>query len=240
MSFREAYGDSFFNALKGALYQTKESWWAWQGTYSTTFISALSPLAWGSEHYPLGAAFLVILCAASSLLLFNAVAVKVFGMERYGALAFAAAATLLVIQKCAYPGHAFFWFNGGVHYMGMASFFMLYVTTLLYLSEKKGRPAALLQIILSSLLAFIVAGGNYVTLLQGMMIIPFILVFEFLRHKKKALRLIPSVLVYLAGFYFNVSAPGNSVRASAYTEIAAKPLKAVIISFQTAVQKIPV
>ena len=82
VSFREAYGDSFFNALKGALYQTKESWWAWQGTYSTTFISALSPLAWGSEHYPLGAAFLVILCAASSLLLFNTLTATALNKRR--------------------------------------------------------------------------------------------------------------------------------------------------------------
>ena len=240
ISFREAYGDSFFNALKGAVYQTKESWWAWQGTYSTTFISALSPLAWGSEYYPIGACFLVILSCVSSLIMFDAAARKIFGMERYGALAFAAAGTLLVIQKCAYPGHGFFWFNGGVHYMGMVSFFMLYIAAMICLIEKKGFLAEAFQRGITCLLAFIVAGGNYVTLLQGMMIIPFILLFEFAKHKKQATRLLPSVGVYLVGFYLNVSAPGNSVRASAYTQIATKPVDAVIISVKTAIQKLPV
>ncbi len=238
ISFREAYGDSFFNALKGAWHQTVESWWAWQGTYATTFISAMSPLAWGAEYYPLGACFLVIVSTLSPLALLFVLSKYVFGMSHYGSLSLAAAGTILITQKCAYPGHAFFWFNGGVHYAGMSAFFMLYVACVIYFLEKKNHVCGTLQIVITTLLALTVAGGNFVTLLQGAMILPFLLVFVFSKYKKRAWRVLPSAAVYLTGFYMNVSAPGNNVRASAYTAIAVGPARAVYLALRTAAQKI--
>lgn len=46
--------NSFWDAIRGALYNTKTMWHAWQGTYTSCFFMSMMPAVWGTDKYRFG------------------------------------------------------------------------------------------------------------------------------------------------------------------------------------------
>lgn len=230
-SFRLAYGDTFINLMRGVLFQVRESWYAWQGTFASIFLMALCPIAWGEQYYRYGGMALIALFAVSVVFMMYSLCKEMFGMKRASSLGIAFLTAILTIERMYFPGHGFYWFNGGVHYIGIHSFLMLLVGVIVLLSAKKGILSTVLQVFFGMVLALIVSGGNYVSLLEGAIILFALVLYAAFKYKKAAFRLIPVVMVYIIGFYMNASAPGNSVRSSHFVGSAYGPIDAVIHSF---------
>ncbi|MBQ2082826.1 MAG: hypothetical protein II468_04220, partial [Lachnospiraceae bacterium] len=230
-SFRLAYGDTFINLMRGVCFQVKESWYAWQGTFSSIFLMALCPIAWGEQYYRYGGMALIILFAVSVVFMMYCLCKEMFGMKKLGSLSIAFLTALLVIERMYFPGHGFYWFNGGVHYIGIHSFLMLLVGVLVLLSAKKGIVATILEVFFGMFLALIVSGGNYVSLLEGAIILAALTLYIAVKYKKAAFRLIPIIMVFAFGFYKNASAPGNSVRSAYFAGSSYGPVGAVLHSF---------
>ena len=68
-SFQEAYGSGLINAIRGACYQVRESWFVWQGTFSSIFLMALSPMGFNVDNYYMGSFVLIILLTVSAAVL---------------------------------------------------------------------------------------------------------------------------------------------------------------------------
>ena len=111
----------------------------------------------------------------------------------------------------------FYWYNGGIHYVGMHGFGLLFLAVSICLERAEGRTAKGLLFTASVLLAMITAGSNFVTALQGLLcLVTILLVSVVLERRKCGLWLLPATAVYIMGFGLNVAAPGNSVRAQSY------------------------
>ena len=65
-------------------------------------------------------------------------------------------------------------------------------------------------------LAFVCAGANFVTCIQGLLLLLGYTVIAFIRDKRKALWYIPAILVYAFGLKLNLTAPGNLHRQASY------------------------
>ena len=231
-SFRAAYGDTLLNAIKGVLYQVKTSWYAWQGTYSSIFLMGMAPIAWGEQYYRIGCMALIIFFSLATPVMVYVLSTRMFGLKRSSSWCIAILTTILAIEKMYFPGHGFYWYNGGLHYIGMHSFLMLMIAVIVCFSDVKKTGAAVTQIILSTVLAFVVGGSNYVTVLQGAIVLAALVLYTGFRYGYgRSLRLIPTVVVYGIGFYFNASAPGNSVRAAYFADSSMNPLEAILYSF---------
>ncbi len=228
-SFRVVYGDSFFNALRGTFFQIKETWYAWQGTFSSVFFMSLCPIGWGEQYYKVGVIILIILFTVSVVFFVYSVTNKIFGIKSSSAFIIAVLFALLALEKMYFPGHAFYWFNGGVHYIGIQSFLFLLLGVIAIMMDMKGKSATVFQIAVTMLLALIVSGGNFVTVLQGMLMLIPVAVYCTIKYKKRTLRLIPPGVVYITGMIFNLAAPGNAVRASRF--VGMSPFEAVKNSF---------
>ena len=125
----------------------------------------------------------------------------------------------------------FYWYNGGFHYVGMHSIMMLLVV---FAVKTLMTERNILQYVYAAgavLLAFVTAGGNFVTTLQGLLVLLSVIVLGFWVYKKRALFLVPAFLVYGMGFYMNVTAPGNDKRAKNYVGWGMSPLESVGNSF---------
>ncbi|MCR4618640.1 MAG: hypothetical protein K5669_10730 [Lachnospiraceae bacterium] len=230
-SFRLAYGDNLISLMRGVFFQVKESWWSWQGTFSSIFLMALCPIAWGEQYYRFGGMALIILFAVSVVFMMYALCKEMFGIKKTESFCIAFATALLTIEKMYFPGHAFYWYNGGVHYIGIHSFLMLFVGVIVLLSAKKGVLATILQVFFGMILALIVSGGNYVSLLEGAIILVALVLYVVVKYKKRAFRMLPIVAVFIAGFYINATAPGNSVRSAFFAGSAHGPVESVLLSF---------
>ena len=227
-------------AIPGALECSKTQWYAWQGTYSSIFFMTLMPAIWGEQYYFLGPVFILLLLLAGSMVFTHVILRKVFGMEKWISLAIQAVITTAQFMFIYSAQSGFYWYNGGIHYVGMHGFGLLFLAVSICLERAEGRTAKGLLFTASVLLAMITAGSNFVTALQGLLCLATILLVSVVLERRKCgLWLLPATAVYIIGFGLNVAAPGNSVRAQSYIGWGYGPLESIGRSFLEAVKHIP-
>lgn len=227
-------------AISGALDCSRTQWYAWQGTYSSIFFMTLMPAVWGEQYYFLGPVFILLLLLVGSMVFTHVILRKVFRMEKWSSLAIQAVITTAQFMFIYSAQSGFYWYNGGIHYVGMHGFGLLFLSVAICLERAEGRTAKGLLFTASVLLAMITAGSNFVTALQGLLcLLTILLVSVVVERRRTGLWLLPSTLVYIIGFGLNVAAPGNSVRARSYVGWGYGPLESIGRSFLEAVKHIP-
>lgn len=224
---------SLASALKGAYTCARIQWYAWQGTFSSIFFMALVPLVWGEEYYFLGPLSLILLLVFSVMMLVRALVRDVLGVDRVSCfiLQSVIAAVVIVLLHSSQAG--LFWYNGGVHYVGMHSFLMLTIAAWIRLLAGKDRIKSFFLVLWTMIGAVLAGGANYVTTLQGLLVLLFLAVLGILLRKRRTWLFVPSLMVYCFAFYRNVSAPGNHVRSNVLRggEPGMNPLLAIGKSF---------
>lgn len=207
---------SLGSALKGAAYCIKTSWYSWQGTFSSIFFMCMTPFVWGEEYYMFGPMFLILILLFASLVLTKVLLWDVLHVDPAGGMTVQAVTTAMIIVLIYSLNEGFYWYNGGVHYVGMHSFLMLLVAAWIKLLQKKTKTAASVLLTVWSLLGAVLAGGaNYITALQGLLVGLTVLAVGILLKSKKVFWILPSLAVFGYAFYKNASAPGNIVRSNA-------------------------
>ncbi len=208
---------SFGSALQGAIYCVKSSWYAWQGTFSSIFFMAMAPIIWGDEYYFLGPLFLMLFLPISVMILIKSLT-GILKADRASSVSLQAgiAATAVVLIYSAHGG--FFWYNGGIHYVGMHSFLLLLAAAWIKLIRGSRKWSSFLLMLWTLAGALLAGGSNYVTALQGLLTGLSIAALCVILQKKRGWLLAPSLLVYAFGFYMNVSAPGNQVRSNIFRD----------------------
>lgn len=200
----------------------------------------LMPAVWGEQYYFLGPVFILLLLLAGSMVFTHVILRKVFRMEQWSSLAIQAVITIAEFMFIYSAQSGFYWYNGGIHYVGMHGFGLLFLSVAICLERAEGRTAKGLLFTASVLLAMITAGSNFVTALQGLLcLLTILLVSVVVERRRTGLWLLPSTLVYIIGFGLNVAAPGNSVRARSYVGWGYGPLESIGRSFLEAVKHIP-
>jgi len=204
------------------------------------FFMTLMPAVWGEQYYFLGPVFILLLLLAGSMVFTHVILRKVFRMEQWSSLAIQAVITIAEFMFIYSAQSGFYWYNGGIHYVGMHGFGLLFLSVAICLERAEGRTAKGLLFTASVLLAMITAGSNFVTALQGLLcLLTILLVSVVVERRRTGLWLLPSTLVYIIGFGLNVAAPGNSVRARSYVGWGYGPLESIGRSFLEAVKHIP-
>ena len=233
-------GKNLPGVLMGVWENVKHTWWTWQGTYSSIFLMSLVPLVWGEQYYFWGLLFILLLLIGGVFALVKALVVDVLQGGWQQCLYIQAVTAALVVELMYYPAEGLFWYNGGIHYVGMHGFALLFLSAAICLERADGRTSTGLLFTATVLLAMITAGSNFVTALQGLVsLLSVLLVSVVLERRKKGLWLLPATLVYIIGFGLNVAAPGNSVRAQSYIGWGYGPLESIGRSFLEAVKHIP-
>lgn len=223
-------------ALKGAWDCARVQWYAWQGTFSSIFFMALVPLVWGEEYYCTGSIFLILILTVSVFTLTGTLTKRILHVDRLSSLCLQAVTAILVIELIYTTPSAYFWYNPGIHYIGMHSFAMLFVAVLvrLFTVEQIKSLKGILLIFAGMLGALLAGGSNFVTTLQGLVLLGSLAVLTIFADRKKIWRYLPVAAVYVFAFYKNVSAPGNQVRGAFYEGWGYPPVKAVFRSFAEA------
>lgn len=220
-------------ALKGALYCAKSSWYAWQGTFSSIVFMSLTPLIWGEKYYWIGSLFLILILTVSVFVFAGTLTKQVLHVDRKSSLCLQVIAVILVIEMVHASPSAFYWYNPGIHYIGMHSFFLLFASVLtgLWGMERVKNKKGILLILAGMLGALSAGGSNFVTALQGLAVVGSFSILAFVSERKKILRYLPILAVYAIAFYKCVSAPGNQVRGRSYIGWGYSPVESVLRSF---------
>lgn len=230
-SFQDAYGKGLLNAIRGALFTAKEMWYAWQGTFTSAFLMSLCPVVFGETLYWIGPFFLILILTVSEMVFGYTLAKKAFSMNADVSLCMGLGMSILAVWRIYNANSGFYWYNAGIHYVGMHSFMLFLLAILICICEKKSIVSTILKVILSMALAFILSGGNYVTALQGMLAVIPIAAYGFFIKKRNPLVFLPTIIVYILGFINSAKAPGNRVRAAYFVGSSYSPIMAILKSF---------
>lgn len=203
---------SLLSALKGAAYCTKTQWWAWQGTYSACFLFSLMPAVWGEEYYFLGPVFLILILFLSVWVMAGVFIRDVLRAKGASCIVLQSVTAAMTVVLLHSAPDGFYWYVGGIHYVGMHAFLVLLIAIWMKLITNEKTASAFLLVPLSLIGAVLAGGANYVTTLQGLLVGFSAVLAGALLRNKRTLLLLPSMLVYAFGFYKNVTAPGNNVR----------------------------
>ena len=222
---------SLLSALKGAVECARREWWAWQGTFSSVFFMSLMPSVWGDEYYALGPIFLLLLLTFSICRLVKVLARDVLKAQWPFCVIWQAAASAMALVLVHNSQMGFFWYNAGIHYMGMHSFFLLLLASWIGVLVAERKASLPVRVLCTCVGAVAVSGANYVTTLQGLVVGISLLALAAVLRNRRAFLLLPSLMIYGYGFYKNVAAPGNMKRGVSYQGWGLDPISAIGSSF---------
>lgn len=220
-------------ALKGAWECARTQWYAWQGTFSSIFFMTLTPLIWGEKYYWTGSVFLILILTVSVFVLTGTLTKKVLHVDRVSSLCMQAVTTIMVIELIYTTPSAYYWYNPGMHYIGMHSFAMLFVAGLicLFTMESVKNVKGILLVLAGMLGALLAGGSNFVTALQGLVVLGGLLTGTVIWKRERIWRYLPIAAVYAIAFYKCAAAPGNEVRGRSYVGWGYPPVEAILRSF---------
>ncbi len=228
---------TLLDAIKGGISAAVDEWYHWEGTYTAIFLGAQVPLIWGEEWYGLGPAFLILLLTFSVMVLVRVFIHNVLEGDFWPTLTLQAGATAMIVMFIYSAQRGFYWYDGGVFYVGMTSLTMLYIASMIKLMKAEKKPG--LWLVVCMLLSLLVAGGNYVTTLQGMLLTCSFLALVIWKKRNILWRFVPVTITYTVGFCMNVLAPGNSARGESFVGWGLSPVDAVVQSFVEGARRIP-
>lgn len=221
---------SLREVLKAVFRNVKETYFAWQGTYSAVALFALQPGVWGENFYFLSTFIVTGLFVFSCFYLLRRFCKNVFECDTKVGDVIASVILLLSVQLVPSPAEAFFWWNGASYYVIFHALMLIFVTDFsicVYKDKCSRRQWGVL-----CLLGTLIAGGNYITILLTLEMMTCILCFSVYRRNKVTIKMLIPFFLTIIGFLINCFAPGNSVRKATYESWS--PIKAILHSYYEA------
>ena len=185
----------------------------WEGTYTTSFISAMQPGIFGEGQYWIAT---LVLLTALLLALWYFLRQALFRALQMDAPTFVVlfcGLAFCMVQFVPDPSEAFFWFNGGVAYSLLWSLMLFTMGLWLQLERCRGKAKSAVLFALALVLTAAVGGGKYSTVLFACLCAGLFTLWAFLCKRPKKWLYLALTLVLFACFAFSMAAPGNAVRA---------------------------
>ena len=225
---------SFGSAMRGALYVTRTWWYCWQGTFSSIFMMALMPAAFGEQYYEIGLIAILLVFVLGSTLLVKVLAKHLLKAKMSMQLILMVIVSATMVELIYTAQQGLYWYNAAVHYTFMHGCMFLLTAAAIKVLYARKIPSAVIFMILAGFLSFVCGGSNYATCLQGIIILVTVTGLGLLFKNKKSWMLLPPIAVYGWALYYNMSAPGNRVRGAYYQGYG--PIKSILYSFKSAAE----
>lgn len=217
---------TIWQAMKGAV----DLFYSWAGCVSSSFFMILQPAVFGEKAYRITPYLMIGLVSVGTTCFLYVLGKRLLKGSGWYVQSIAMIFLIMVIQCAPGPNQAYFWYNGAVHYTLMYGFLMFLYSTVIVSLLEDNQKKKIGCCIIASILSFIVASGNYLTALNGILMSILLLLGLFItkNFRKNILLLVPLCFYYIM-FALSVLAPGNKVRES--VSIGMPPIKAILVSF---------
>lgn len=203
---------------------------AWQGTYTSIFLMGLNPGIL-NERCTVFVSFIILIpyCVGIGFF-FKQLGKKLFIQDKAAVRTISLCTLFITIQTFYDPSEAVYWYNGAIHYMFIQSLLLGLFGVLLKLDAvERYRHKNWIWVIIGGILAIVVAGGNFISVLQGLIVMTAYFVVGGVMKKINWQCLIPYV-VFVGGALYNLAAPGNAVRKE--VSVGYTPVKSIFASLQ--------
>lgn len=208
---------SLWQTFAAAGEQTADYYMTWQGTFSGVFLMSLCPLVFGEQFYVIVPWLMLGALTGCTLFFFATLFRRVFGVSAPFALSTGFVVLLLWTQLVPDASQSFYWYNGSVYYTFLFSLSLLFYGLLIITLQEKRPKGRALWLVLCSVLAVLVGGGNYVSaLVTALVLIGLLAGLALAKRPEWKWLLIPGV-IFMVCFLLNITAPGNNGRLAIYS-----------------------
>lgn len=214
---------SAIKAIVESFKSTISTYFEWQGTYTSCFLMSLQPAVWSVKIYHLTGTIMLITMLGAYIAFGLVVFKRLWKMSFAEAVSIALLAYLASAEFAPGIAEAFTWYNSAVHYTFMNALLVLFVAMVaLYLfgiSGERNGNKRIISTVAICIFGFVVAGGNNITTLAGVLVLLILAISIFVMQDRKRklsdiLRFLPVFISYLVGFLLNVFSPGNKMRGA--------------------------
>lgn len=218
-------GEGMWGAILAAFKGTATQYKIWQGTYSAMFLMHLPPQLFGDIFYKIYPMFIILFVTVAIFYLIGSLIEKEDATGKKIWITISAVTAALHIGFVPLCGETYYWYNGSIYYTGFYALTLFFWGCIIKYIRKPGTA----RLVLLSLLAFFIAGGNYASLLPTAIILFFVTVGAYIKRKLQPYIGLTVIFVLLIlGFLLSILAPGNALRQATSPGMA--PVKAIIKS----------
>lgn len=209
---------NIFHILKTAYDVDVMYYNTWQGLYTSAFLLALQPGIFSEKLYGIGAIILIILMLGCIYLALHMINKHLWGkcFDRLSVAMFSFVTTAIILIGLPSTTEGLYWFNGAWNYVPFFFLSIVNASVLVVWNSINESRKKWLYIIISSLLSFIISGGNHVTAFLNIMLLTFVLAISVYKQKVTALPIAISLGVAIFGFYIMYKAPGTAARQACF------------------------
>ena len=228
-----AAGGSLPAVLCAAFRTVAHTYMTWQGTYSAVFLMSIQPGVFAEKAYAVVPFIMLGLLICSTLVLLNTVLCGCLHEKRRTVALLGIPVLFLAVEYPPSLAQGFYWYNGAVYYTFFYSVMLLYFSAFIRFVKngEKGRETP--RFVLLLLLAAVLGGANFVTVLIAILAGFLFLLWCILRQRRRLLQSVAVQCALLAGFAVSALAPGNAVRQAHFFRIGV-PLTIVFSIGQSA------
>lgn len=223
---------SIGDVFEAVIERVVDSYYTWQGTFSSIFMMALSPAAFDYRLYKLVPAIMVFALSLACFVLAKVILKDALKRDNSLWIIAGSVLSILTIEKMHTIPSGIYWYNAAVHYTFMHSMMILMLVCCIKMIHTDKIWKSIIFATLSIILAVATGGSNYATCLMGLVSLLSISAILGFIYKKKALLCLMPIVTNAICFYLNVTAPGNAVRQSNYQGMSA--VQSILYSFKSA------
>ena len=202
--------------LWAAIKDTIDTYFGWQGTYTSCFLMEMHPAGFSMKMYHMTSFIMLGAMFVSYFALFRVIGKNVLKKERMDYELFILT-FLFSVELVDGKAEGFTWYNSAIHYTFGHALFVLFLALLIKYVFSQEETRTLL--VFASICGFLAAGVNNITVFGGMLFLSMVilfLVFTKLIFGEKDFSFIKKSLIptasFMAGALINLLAPGNRSR----------------------------
>ena len=206
---------SFWQSVKCAIEGAKDFYYGWQGIYSSSFLFRMCPMNFNFKLGFIVPVIMIGMFSISTFLIGRQIFVRWMGGDNLSYIYVGCMILFLFWQVIDTPYDGIYWYNGATHYVLMESFAFLMLTAVSGIIWTDSKRKMVIWCVLAALAGLLVGGGNLVTGLQAEIILVFLLIYTFVKARKKIVYVSAAWICYTVEFAANLLAPGNAARIGA-------------------------
>ena len=213
--------------IKEAFENSIEMSTKWQGLYTSAFIQSLQPAIFGVKYYVFTSLIVITSIWASTFILAYYVLGVRFRWDKLKSISLACVICTVMTQFLPSAVEGIYWHNGAMSYTLHYSTIILMLTLFFSFPSNCGKPLFVLKVFIALVLSFLISGGNYVSMLESLIVqVGFLAIVMIKKKKRSVIGCSICLLSGLIGALLNVSAPGVQVRQNEYQGMS--PIRTIV------------
>jgi len=216
---------SIIQTMIVAAQTAKDTYFTWQGTFSSVFLMALNPAVFQESIYWITPFLILGMLCLGILIFLRVLLTEVFSFDKWTSYIFSLLVLTASIQNFYWPAQGIYWYNSSIHYTFMYGSMLLMLAIQIHSFFIVKTWRFVVAMFASTFLAILCGGGNFPVSMVCVLLNCCVFLYGVFTRKRRVLWTLIPITINVIAFFANILAPGNTVRKAFFVQMA--PMNAI-------------